>query len=181
MKKLFVGILMVCLIIVFIGCAGMQPIPENEKNCSIEYIIEIQGYEKDYIYDSTKMWIAENFKSAKAVIEYTDKNTGTIIGNGNFVYSGKTYHFTIRVDIKNDKFRLTFTNLKVSWESSYNSGTKGYFVNGVYIAGMPSYTSPGYNGPLRIVSELNIVKPKLLTFGDEIKLYIEQNSKKKDW
>jgi len=181
MKKLFImGLMVMVMVVGMVGCAGMQPIAESEKG-PIEYIVEIQGHEKDHIYDSTKMWIAENFKSAKAVIEYADKDTGTIIGNGVYIYGGKTYHFTMRVDIKTGKLRITFSNLKVSWSSSYNPGTKGYFVNGVYIAGMPSHTSPGYNGPLRIVSELNIIKPKLLALGDEIKLYVEQNSSKKDW
>lgn len=162
MKKLMV-VMLVTLSLIF-GCAGIQPATETK----IERIVEIQGYEKNHIYDSVRMWIAENFKSAKKVIEYEDKNTGTIIGNGNIQYLCQgidcmavdnkwRVFFTIRVDVKNNKFRITFTNLK------YDSGQFR-------------------TGPVPLTKSAFIThKSKLLAFGDEIKLYVEQNSSKKDW
>lgn len=162
MKKLFI-IILVTVSLMF-GCAGMQPATETK----IERVVQMQGYEKDYIYDSVRMWIAENFKSAKKVIEYEDKDTDTIIGNGNIRYLCQgidcmavdakwRVFFTMRVDVKNEKIRLTFMNLK------YDSGQFK-------------------TGPVSLTKNALIAhKPILLAFGDEIKLYIEQNSKKKDW
>jgi len=150
------------------GCVGTKPIPESEKG-PIEYVIEVQGFEKNYIYDTIRMWIAENFKSAKAVIEYTNKENGTIIGNGSMeylcqgmecfaiAYNGLTSSafFTMRVDIKDNKIRLIFMNLRYS------------------IGGHPYQP---FSEKARIAH-----KPKFLAFGDEIKLYIEQDNKEKDW
>ena len=163
MKKLLRGILMVCLMVGFmVGCAGMQPATETR----IEKVIQVQGHKKDFIYDSVRMWIAEYFKSAKRVIEYEDKKTGTIIGNGTIKYPCQGIEcmaegvqnwitlFTMRVDVKDDKFRITFMNL--------------------------NYSSGSWERPIT-KSALAAIKPKLLSFGDEIKLYVEQNSSKKDW
>ncbi len=168
MKKLFVAILMV---MVMVGCIAMQPIETK-----IERVVEIQGYEKDYIYDSVRMWIAENFKSAKRVIEYEDKATDIIIGNGSTAYPQRKnpllrsrpmdITFTMRIDVKNNKFRITFMNLGLYSPSSYSVWTGRI---------------QGYEGPLTNQAQFDVVKPKLLAFGDEIKLYIERNSKKKYW
>ena len=73
------GIIFSVVVFFFIGCAGMQPVTEADR--TFERIVPAPGHNKDEIYDSVKMWIAENFRSAKAVIEYDNKQAGTIIGN----------------------------------------------------------------------------------------------------
>ncbi len=167
MKKLFVVWLMVMVMVVgMVGCVATQPIETK-----IERVVQMQDYEKDYIYDSVRMWIAENFKSAKKVIEYEDKETDTIIGNGSVAYPRKSSRvtnitFTMRVDVKNNKFRITFMNLGLYSPPYYNA----------WIG-----SQPAYERSLTNQAQFDVVKPKLLAFGDEIKLYVEQNSKKKDW
>ena len=126
---LFMG----ALSIFFMGCAGMEPIPEEDL--TFNRVVEVPGITKDKLYDQTKMWIAENFKSAKSVIEYDSRESGTIVGNGNIKYPCTgldcvakhdwRVHFTMKVDTKDEKFRLTFSNLRLSWPPSYNS-TFGY-------------------------------------------------------
>src|SRR5437867_1266257 len=75
------GILLLCgIILCLLGCAGMQPV--EQKDLEFEKIIEVQNYSKDSLYEGVKIWIAQNFKSAKAVLEYENKEQGTIIGNG---------------------------------------------------------------------------------------------------
>ncbi len=158
----------------FIGCAGMQQITESER--TFEDIIQIPGYQKGEIYDSIKIWISENFKSSKAVIEYDNKETGTIIGNGAIKYPCKGIEcvakndwqvlFTMRVDIKDEKIRLTFSNLKITWPPSYNS-TFG--------------VQSGHEGPVYTKSDLDSIKPVLLKFGDEIRAHIEKDTTNSDW
>src|SRR5271169_7225778 len=105
------------------GCAGLQPIADTDR--TFERVVEAPSYSKEQIFDGTKIWISENFKSAKAVLEYENKNDGTIIGNGiiNYPCSGIEcmgtgdwkVPFTMRVDIKDKKFRLTFSNLSLTY------------------------------------------------------------------
>ena len=78
--KLIFGIIFLFLT----GCAGLQPITDSDR--TFERVVEAPGYSKEQIFNGTKIWIAENFKSAKAVLEYENKDTGTIIGNGIISY-----------------------------------------------------------------------------------------------
>lgn len=105
------------ILLVLSGCAGMQPAKES----SIESVVDVPGRTKEQIYVATKIWIAETFHSAKAVIENDDKEAGRVIGNGIIAYpcngigcfgkEGWKIGFTMRVDTKDQKFRLTFSNI----------------------------------------------------------------------
>ena len=158
------------IIAILSGCAGMAGIPPVT---SIDRVFEIKGSSKDTIYESTKMWIAENFKSAKAVIEYEDKKGGTIIGNGSIKYPCSDMLdctvkddwrvlFTMRVDVKDTKIRLTFTNILLTWPPSNSSLS-------------------GHKGPIATQGVLDDVKPALLKIGDEIVAFIGNPKNSSDW
>lgn len=104
------------------GCA--IPTYQPAKETSIENIIDVPGLGKDQIYNASKIWIAENFRSAKAVIEVDDKAAGLIIGNGQAAYActgslmctvGYSIRFTMRIDIKDQKFKATYSNLALTY------------------------------------------------------------------
>ncbi len=120
MKKLCFFIVVIYFSI--LGCAGTQGMPARD----LEKIVAVPGFTKNQIFDQTKIYIAENFKSAKAVLEYENKDTGTIIGNGRIPFptdpgiqtlalNDWTIAFTMRVDIKEGRFRCTFTNIEIAW------------------------------------------------------------------
>jgi hypothetical protein len=120
---------LLCASLVLAGCVTM---PEAAKQSAIEDIVNIPGKEKNEIYTASKIWIAETFNSAKAVIEIDDKEMGLIIGNGTIKFpcdseqtclmrSSYNLRFTMRVDIKNQKIKTTFSNLRMvstyyAWE-----------------------------------------------------------------
>ncbi|MCP3943533.1 MAG: DUF4468 domain-containing protein [Desulfobacteraceae bacterium] len=157
-----------------VGCAGLQPV--TDTNRIFQRVIQAPGYSKEQIFNGTKIWIAENFNSAKAVIEYENKDDWTIIGNGIIPYPCTGFDcvakmnwkvpFTMRVDIKDQKFRLTFSNIHLSWPPSYNA-TFG--------------AQPGYNGPVRTQGDLDAIKPKFLKFGDALLASFKTNRQKSDW
>lgn len=158
------------------GCTTMQYAPVSESDRTITSIIEAKGLRKERIFTGTRIWIAENFKSAKQVIEYENKEDGTIIGNGMINYPCQggmdclvkadwKVPFTMRVDTKDEKFRLTFTNINLSWPASYNSGI----------------FSPAYNGPVHNKYDLDVIKPNLLKFGNEITHSLNENTSSSNW
>ena len=159
----------IILCLILSGCAGLQPV--NNADLTFNRVVDAPGFTKDQIYDFTKMWVAENFKSAKAVIEYEDKATGAIIGNGSISYPCQgvnciakeswKVHFTMRVDIKDDKFRLSFSNLGL-----WSPGT---------------YGRVGQETPIYMQSDLDAVKPKLLSFGDQILASFSKNKSAAQW
>ncbi|MBK6565088.1 MAG: DUF4468 domain-containing protein [Saprospiraceae bacterium] len=89
------------------------------------------------IYSLSKKWFSDMFISGKAVIDYDDKNSGEIIGKGNStyaVYNKKKFvcdidlHFTISIETKKGKSRVTFTNIYTRGiEYPFYERTAGYW------------------------------------------------------
>ncbi len=152
------------------GCATTPPIPEENK--TFNKIVEAKGKTKDEIYISAKSWLAETFKSSKAVIEVDSKEDGLIIGNGIIPYpctglecmgrEGWKVPFTMKIEIKENKFKMTFSNILLS--------TPGQA--GVY----PPSTNPIYRQ-----GDLDKIKPELLKLTEQLSIAITKKEESKDW
>jgi len=167
------NVIFIALVLFLTSCATIQS--ENTvKRTSFEKVHHIDGYSKEVIHSMANIWVAETFRSAKAVTEYSNKEDGKIIGNAiiNFPCEGFScfaksewkIHFTINIDIKDNKFRTRFLNIQLSIPASRNS----------------SIFSPGYKGPLNDGDDFNNVKKKLLILAEGIKNKII-NSSNDDW
>jgi hypothetical protein len=135
MKKLMLLIFAVSLF----GCAGMEQAKDADK--PIELIFDAPGKTKDQLFSATKSWIAETFVSAKAVIDDADKDAGRIIAKGRVVSPCKQgmgclltkyIAFTLRIDMKDGKARMTFSNLSVI---SPSHGQYAETENAIWMAG----------------------------------------------
>lgn len=119
------------MIMVFMlsGCAGAMPV--RQEDMTYQKVIGIPGVVKDAIFEKSKQWIAATFKSAKAVIEYDNREEGVIIGNGSMerpisainISGGALISYTMREDIKDGKARLVFNRFAAQVLPSYNSIT----------------------------------------------------------
>ena len=156
MKILVLGITLILLA----GCAGMTPIKPEDKTFS--QIFESPGQPKDFLYEKVRDWMALNFKSSDKAIEYENKQEGTIIGHGSIKYPcvgleclfryDWTVPFTMRVETKDNKFSLTYSNLRIDWPPHANS---------------LSYRSAG-DTKINLQGDLDHVKPVLLRMGKEL-------------
>lgn len=153
MKILFV------LFISFIGCVSLVQVPQSERIYRKVYNVNLS---KNEIYDKTLDWMAKTFVSSKKVIELKDKKRGKIIGNGSTkvhlglgVYVPATY--TITIQIKNKKVRLTYNN----------------FV---------AYTGEFHNRPEPIVYDgpINELKEKFKNLSDDYYKYLSY-SQEETW
>ncbi|OGQ00756.1 MAG: hypothetical protein A2Z40_04080 [Deltaproteobacteria bacterium RBG_19FT_COMBO_60_16] len=98
---------------------GCMPTLIPPDSITIQKVIEVPGIQKDVIYERSRIWIAKTFRSSKAVIEYENKETGVIIGNGIVYYTLSAgfssaevpVRFTMKEDIKDGRIRITFDNL----------------------------------------------------------------------
>ncbi len=153
-----------------------RPPPLTEEERTIVQVYEAPGFTKDQLFTASRMWIAQNFKSAKAVIEYESKDEGTIIGNGNFAYPcGKGFTcmlkadwrvpFTMKVESKDGKIRLTFTNIHLAWPASYSGGI----------------STAAADFPIKDRADLDKIKPELLKFGDQIVASVGQLKSDDNW
>jgi hypothetical protein len=155
------------------GCAGLAPV--SETDLTFDRVVDAPGFTKDQIFEASKIWIAQNFRSAKAVLEYENKQDGKIIGNGSIKYPcsgvdclGKgdwNALFTMQVDTKDQKFKMTFTNLRVSWPPSYSFGS----------------IQSGHEGQIRTQGDLDAIKPALLKFGDQILESLKKSKTTTSW
>jgi hypothetical protein len=165
------------LVLVAPGYASAKrPLPLTDEEKTVVQVFETPDYTKDQVFTASRMWIAEHFKSAKAVIEYENKDEGTIIGNGIIHYpcggafeclmkSDWNVPFTMKVESKDGKFRLTFTNIHLAWPAAYRSGI----------------STSAADFEIRERRDLDKIKPELLKFGDEIVANMGKLKSSSDW
>ena len=142
----------------FFGCASQMP--AEQAAASFEKIVDVPGLSKDSLYDGIKLWVAESFKSAKAVIQLDNKEQGILIGNGSIdgicvdhpVCAKRTMiSFKMKIEVKDQKFRISFSEL---------DPVGGYGL---------------------LQGELDEVKPQLLMLGDEISTSLLKRKSEKAW
>lgn len=67
------------------------------------------------IYNRAKLWVANTFRNSKNVIQIDDKESGTIVGKGNFdvVQTMTSYivRFTFKIDARDSKYRIQFYDI----------------------------------------------------------------------
>jgi hypothetical protein len=80
---------------------------------------------KDALFSQTVLWIAENFRSARSVIQFQDRELGTIIGNGTYDMSidggflpflspvNVPVSYRVRIDVRDNKYRMTFSDVRL--------------------------------------------------------------------
>ena len=128
-KKALFGLAVLAAIL---GCASAPQPLSSEKNIYQE-VIEIQKPQNELFISSMK-WMTDAFTSAKAVIEYQDKEEGIIIGKGTAQVgihdgSGKSsVEFTIRLEVKDNRARVTFKDMsiaKATTSGSYSTSAAG--------------------------------------------------------
>lgn len=101
------------------GCADMKIAEHPEK--PIEVVIDVPGKNKNQIFSAAKSWVAETSMARMSTVD-SDKDSGRIVvkGNGDMPCEGgmdcmlhKDYliRFTLRIDSKDAKFKMTFLDL----------------------------------------------------------------------
>jgi hypothetical protein len=97
------------------GCMSQQA---ATKQMTHEFIEELPNHPKTEVCDRVVKWIANSFKSAEAVTEYEDKEVGSIVSNGRTEIKPEgswvkiPMGYTMNVDVRNEKMRVRFTNLR---------------------------------------------------------------------
>ena len=78
MKKFNRALLCGLALIALAGCVGYQKQTFEVK--PVVEIIEVPGKTKNELYLLTHIWLNELFKDSKSVVQFTDKESGTITG-----------------------------------------------------------------------------------------------------
>lgn len=106
--------------IILSGCMSQQ---SATKQTTHEFIEELPNHPKTEVYDRVVKWIGASFKSAKAVSEYQDRDAGYIVSYVNTEikpegpWVNMAIGFTMNVDVRNEKIRIRFTELRRLYSS----------------------------------------------------------------
>lgn len=100
------------MIVVTAGCVT-QPV----KPVEVTDVVEISGQDKAAIFNKSRQWFSQYFVSGKSVVDYENKDEGTIIGNG-FATIGSDplgiikygINYNMRIDAKDGRMRV-ITNI----------------------------------------------------------------------
>jgi len=160
------------LSLVLVGCASMAPDPVPESERSLVQVVPVEGMNASEIYVGLRSWVAENFRSAKSVIEYDNPDQGVLIGNGNipvpcsgvmdcYTKSSWTHPFTMKIEVKNGKFRVTYSNIRLFWPAS-SSG-------------------PAHNALIQRLSMLNSAKAELAKLTVSMTESLKKDRSNDDW
>lgn len=123
MKKSIIAIALLFACAIFNSYSQVEI--QKEEFPDYQGIVTTEGKSASDIYAKAKTWIALNFKSANDVIQLDDKENGILVVKGNttsyYTFMKKKYparvHFTLKIDIKDNKFRYTFEVTDVIDES----------------------------------------------------------------
>ena len=118
------------MLLFLFGCASLQPQQTPEAK-----VYPVEGVKKQQLMTKANQWIAENFGSAKDVIQYKNIPEGKMIckGVGSVRASGdmfdRKYYYTWVLEFKDDKIKMEFKNIIPLNEgkivgSDYNGFTK---------------------------------------------------------
>lgn len=129
-------ILIMCLMVGLVGCVSAeQQRSYNNPMKNYSEVVEMQGKTKDQLYDYSRQWVARSFKSSNSVTQYSNAESGTIIGKGNIPFPCKGYiecsayansniNFTLTIDVKDNKSRVSFSDLGIYMPPSISGGIK---------------------------------------------------------
>jgi hypothetical protein len=99
-------------------CSGCMSQQAATKQTTHEFIEDLPNHRKTEVYDRVVKWIGVSFKSVKTVSEYQDKEVGSIVSYVNTdikpedPWVNMPIGFTMNVDIRNERIRVRFTELR---------------------------------------------------------------------
>lgn len=110
----------------FTACAQPPiPFPTVDGRINFSEIVPVDGASKDDLYARTKIWFADTFKSSNDVIQLDDKDNGVIIGRGKIVEKEKKWDFTVKVQVKDQRFKVEFYDIYYTFEQDVSHLSRG--------------------------------------------------------
>jgi hypothetical protein len=106
---------------------ALLPVDSTTHRISISQVVEVPGVSKAELYSRAREWFAKTFGSSKAVLEMDDREAGKLVGTFNTplkMASGVGVSLDmllwrgITIDLKDGKYRYTFTNYNIGAPTS---------------------------------------------------------------
>lgn len=106
--------------IIFTSYGQKVELPVSNGAIAFQEIVELNdtSLKKQELYVNIRTWFAKKYNSSKSVIQIDDKESGRIVGKAVIElpqYHATVHcHYTIQVDVKDQKFRYSISDLFIS-------------------------------------------------------------------
>jgi len=105
--------LMVCFL--SFSCASTTPTQTVSEPVTFVEVVDVNGMMRDGIYVRANMWFVDAFRQANSVIQFSDRESGVIMGKYIFEIGGMPKnHYrissTITVEARDERYRISFTD-----------------------------------------------------------------------
>lgn len=142
MKKITIAILVFALL-ALVSCAstGSGEVDFNALYEGTQKVIEVEGASQDDLFVKANNWAVSAFANSDSVIEFTDKESGTITGKYYMRYTGSSFYLwpsgqvapwtLIQINVKDGKARISLKLSSIDYYSSkgikFTSSSDAYF------------------------------------------------------
>lgn len=97
------------------------PFPTVDGKVNFSEVVSVDGASKGDLYLGAKTWIAGNFRSSNDVVQLDDEENGVIIGKGRIVDDGKTWDFTFKFQVKDQRYKVEFYDIEYTFEQDVSN------------------------------------------------------------
>jgi hypothetical protein len=164
-------------------------LPLNENNLvAYEGVDSLPNKSKEDIYNRSKEWIFDAFKSGKNVLQLDDKETFTITGNGNFTNiwgeglapTDMRVSFKIKVIAKDNRYKYIVSDIYLDYSMDFGVGGIKYFNEDIENWQMRKGKLYREKNAVKYLTKLN---EDILNLIESFKTYMhkESDATKKDW
>ena len=78
----------------------------------IQNILNAEGKSKSDLTNIVKTFFVNTYKYGTRAIDFIDEESGTIVSAGEIDVFGYTYHFTLTIQVKDERLRYTVNNIR---------------------------------------------------------------------
>lgn len=99
------------------------PEPAGQEDLFIRQVSEIPGVSKQDLFEGAKLWMSSSFSTDLDVIQYANRDQGTIVGKTYLPYGRPSkwagsdrfeFRFTVTVETKDNRIRTTFSEMELA-------------------------------------------------------------------
>ena len=78
----------------------------------IQNILNAEGKSKSDLTNIVKSFFVNTYKHGTRAIDFINEDSGTIVSAGEIDVFGYTYHFTLSIQVKDERLRYTVNNIR---------------------------------------------------------------------
>ena len=128
-RSLQIAVVALAVAVLWVGCkSAPPPEPAGQEDLFIREVSEVPGVGQRELFEGAKLWIATAFSSDLDVIQYSNRDLGTIVGKTSLPHARPSkwggpdrydFRFTVMVETKDGRIRTTFSDMALVGSHGY--------------------------------------------------------------